>query len=111
MYTPVSVDLGQGAIDDTNAWFHTFEAALYDSASAVTYTDAVSDAVKGAAEVADPFVTGTSVGFSHDFTTNGDQDVVFLCEGDGGVTQAKTAFTISSASVSQSCIPAVETNA
>ena len=110
VYTPVAVDLGQGAIDDTNAWFHTFEAALYDSAGAVTYTDAVAAAVKGLAEVADPFVAGTSVSFEHDFTTNGDQDVVFLCEGDGAVTQAKTAFTISSASVSQTCIPAVETN-
>ena len=110
VYTPVSVDLGQGAIDDVNAWFHTFEAALYDSAVAVTYTNAVATEVKGAAEVADPFVSGTSVSFEHDFTTNGDQDVVFLCEGDGAVTQAKTAFTISSAPVSQTCIPAIETN-
>ena len=110
VYTPVAVDLGQGAIDDTNAWFHAFESALYDTAGAVTYQDAVLSDVKGAAEVADPFVTGTSVSFEHDFTTNGDQDVVFLCEGDGAVTQAKTAFTISSASVSQTCIPATETN-
>lgn len=110
VYTPVSVDLGQGAIDDPNAWFHTFEAALYDTVGAVTYTDAVATPVKGAAEVADPFVAGTSFSFEHDFTTNGDQDVVVLCEGDGAVTQAKTTFTISSASVSQTCIPANETN-
>lgn len=110
VYTPVNVDLGAGAIADVNAWFHIFEAASWDSAVAVTYTDAVSAAVKGMAEVADPFVTGTSVDFEHDYTTNGDQDVVFLCEGDGAVTQAKTAFTISSASVSQTCIPATENN-
>ena len=110
VYTPVSVDLGQGAIDDTNAWFHTFEAALYNTVGAVTYTDAVAAEVKGLAEVADPFVAGTSFSFEHDFTTNGDQDVVVLCEGDGAVTQAKTTFTISSASVSQTCIPAIETN-
>ena len=110
VYTPVSVDLGAGAIADVEAWFHTFEAALWDSAGAVTYTDAVAAPVKGLAEVADPFVSGTSVSFEHDFTTNGDQDVVFLCEGDGAVTQAKTTFTISSATVSQSCIPATETN-
>ena len=110
VYTPVAVDLGAGAIADLNAWFHAFEAALYDSAGAVTYQDAVLSDVKGAAEVADPFVSGTSVSFEHDYTTNGDQDVVFLCEGDGAVTQAKTAFTISNAAVSQTCIPATETN-
>ena len=110
VYTPVSVDLGAGAIADTNAWFHAFEAAAYNSTGAITYTDAVAAPVKGAAEVADPFVTATSVGFSHDYTTNGDQDIVFLCEGDGAVTQAKTAFTISSSAVSQTCIPATETN-
>ena len=110
VYTPVSVDLGAGAIADDNAWFHAFEAALYDSAGAVTYQDAVLADVKGLADVSDPFVADTSVSFEHDFTTNGDQDIVFLCEGDGAVTQAKTAFTISSASVSQTCIPATETN-
>ena len=110
VYTPVAVDMGAGAIADVNAWFHTFEAALYDTAGAVTYTDAVAAEVKGLSEVADPFVSGTSFSFEHDYTTNGDQDVVVLCEGDGAVTQAKTVFTISSASVSQTCIPAAETN-
>ena len=111
VFTPVSVDLGAGAIADDNGWFHAFEAAAYDSVGAVTYEDAVSAEVRGAADVTDPFVTGTSASFEHDFTTNGDQDLVFLCEGDGSVTQAMTVFTISSSAVSQSCIPATENNA
>ena len=45
------------------------------------------------------------------FTTDGSVNVVMLCEGDGGVTQAKTAFTIADSTVSQACVPAAETNA
>lgn len=111
VFTSVAVDLGQSAIDDTNAWFHAFEAAAYNTAGAVTYQDASNTDVKGTAAVADPFVTGTSVNFEHDFTTDGTVNIVFLCEGDGGVTQAKTAITLADTTVSASCIPAVENNA
>ena len=111
VYVPVSVDLGSAAIADANAWFHCFEAAAYNTAGAVTYQDASNVDVKGLADGADPFVTGTSAGWSHDFTTDGSTNVIFLCEGDGGATQAKTAFTIADTAVSQSCIPAVENNA
>lgn len=112
VFTSVSVDLGQGAIDDPNAWFHCFEAALYDSAGAVTYQDASNNQVKGVASNSSSFITGanTTVEFSHDYTTDGSVNVVFLCEGDGQVTQAKTAFTLADSAVSQACIPAVENN-
>lgn len=112
VYTSVSVDLGTNAVNnDALAWFHCFEAALYNNAGAVTYQDASNTNVKGVALVSDPFVTGTSVVFEHDFTTDGSVNVVFLCEGDGGVTQQKTAITLADTTVSTSCIPAVENNA
>jgi len=113
VYTSVSVEIGQSAIDDTNAWYHVFDLANYDSASATTYQDATPADVYGAADNSSTFITGaqTYFAFSHNYTINGSQDVVVLCEGDGGVTQAKTGFTIADSSVSQSCIPAQETNA
>jgi len=112
VYTSVSVEIGQGAIDDPEAWFHVFLATGYNSAGATTYTDASSAPVKGDADNTSAFITGadTLFTFSHDFTTNGTTNVVALCEGDGGVTQAKTAFTIADAAVSQSCSPSTETN-
>lgn len=112
VYTAVSVEIGQGAIDDTEAWFHVFLAADYNTITATTYDDASSVAVKGVANNTSAYITGadTFVSFSHDFTTDGSTNVVFLCEGDGGVTQQKTAFTIADAAVSQSCVPSTETN-
>ncbi len=112
VYTAVSIELGQNAIDDTQAWFHGFEAALYNTAGAVTYTDAASVAVKGTADNTSAFISGanTFVAFEHDFTTDGTVNTVFLCEGDGGVTQQKTAITLSDSSVSASCVPAIENN-
>ena len=55
-------------------------------------------------------------GFDYDGDTIGgsagaDKDVVFICEGDGGVTAAKTVFTISrAATIPVSCVPGIETN-
>ena len=113
VYTAVSIELGQGAIDDTQAWFHGFEAALYNTAGAVTYTDATATAVKGTADNTSPFITGanTFISFEHDFTTDGTVNTVFLCEGDGGVTQQKTAITLADSTVSASCVPSIENNA
>lgn len=111
-FTPVSIDLGQGAIDDTLAWFHGFEASAYNSAAAVTYSDASSTAVKGVANNTSAFISGanTYINFEHDFTTDGTVNTIFLCEGDGGVTQQKTALTLADSVVSASCIPATEIN-
>lgn len=113
VYTPVIIELGQNAIDDTNAWFHGYLAADYNTASAVEYDDAATVVVKGSADNSSPFITGanTFVDFEHDFTTDGSVNIVFLCEGDGGVTQQKTAITLADSAVSASCVPSVENNA
>jgi hypothetical protein len=112
VFTAVQVDLGEGAIADAESWFHAFLATGYNTVSALGYTDAADQYVKGLANNTSAFISGadTVVSFSHDYTTDGSVNVVFLCEGDGGVTQAKTAFTISDSTVSQSCIPPTETN-
>lgn len=113
VYTSAVVELGQDAIDDTLAWFHIFTAATFNTASPVTYDDATSTEVKGSADNTSSFITGTNtfVDFEHDFSTDGSVNVVFLCEGDGGVTQQKTAITLADTAVSASCVPAVENNA
>jgi hypothetical protein len=113
VFTPISIEIGQNAIDDTLAWFHAFEAADYNTASAVTYQDATNTDVKGPADNTSTFISGAStfVSFDHDFTTDGSTNIVFLCEGDGGVTQQKTAITLADTTVSASCIPAIENNA
>ena len=113
VYTPVIFELGQDAIDDTLAWFHAYEAANYNSGSAVEYEDATNTVVKGVATNTSPFISGanTYVDFEHDYTTDGSVNVVFLCEGDGGVTQQKTTATLADTAVSASCVPAIENNA
>jgi len=113
VYTPVIFELGQDAIDDALAWFHAYEAANYNSGSAVEYEDATTTVVKGVATNASAFINGanTYVDFEHDFTTDGSVDIVFLCEGDGGVTQQKTTATLADTAVSASCVPAIENNA
>jgi hypothetical protein len=110
--TPVTVELGQNAIDDTLAWFHTYLSTNYNTGSATEYDDSASTVVKGDAVNTSAFITGanTYVAFNHDFSTDGSTNVVFLCEGDGGVTQQKTAITLADTTVSASCVPAVENN-
>ena len=111
--TPITVELGQTAIDDLLAWFHIFTAASFNTASPVTYLDAVDAEVKGDADNSSSFITGanTFLSFNHDFTGDGSVNVVILCEGDGGATQAKTTATFADTTVSTSCEPAVENNA
>jgi len=113
VYTSVTVEIGQSAIDDTLAWFHIFTAASFNTASPVDYLDAQDVAVKGPADNSSPFITGanTFFDFEHDYSTDGDVNVVILCEGDGGVTQAKTTQTLSNSALSLSAEPAVENNA
>ena len=65
-------------------------------------------------------LVGTAINFEFDWvgdTIGGpggastDKDIVFECEGDGGVTAAKTVFTLTSAaSITSSCVPLVENN-
>jgi len=112
----VEITVGATAKADVLAWYHSYFAAAYDTAGAITVEDSGAVEVKGDASEADgdnkiifPFdYTGDTVGGSADT----DKDCVFLCEGDGGATQAKTLYTITKiTTVSFSCAPPVENNA
>jgi hypothetical protein len=110
--TSVTVEIGQAAINDTQAWFHIYNSTNYNTGSATEYLDAADVVVSGDADNTSSYINGanTFIEFSHDFTGDGSSDVIMLCEGDGGVTQAKTAFTIADQTVSASCVPGTETN-
>lgn len=113
VYTSITVEIGQPAIDDPLAWFHIFTAASFNTGTPVDYDDAQSVAVKGPADNSSTFITGanTFFDFEHDYSTDGDTNVVILCEGDGGVTQAKITQTLSNATLALSAEPSVENNA
>jgi hypothetical protein len=121
-YTNVTVAVGANAVADTNAWFHAFfldgpGGADFNTSLALTVENAQATEVKGNVSGSGLRVSNDIV-FEFDYvgdtiggTANTDKDVVFECEGDGGVTAAKTVFTITSAaSVTASCIPLVENN-
>jgi len=111
----VEATLGSSAKADALAWFHSFFAAAYNTSGAITTEDSGSSEVKGSASTADG---NNKIIFAFDYdgdTVGGsagtDKNCVFLCEGDGGVTQAKTLYTISRiATVAFSCIPSTENN-
>jgi YD repeat-containing protein len=114
-FVSVEAEIGANAKADANAWYHGFFAADYNTDSAVTIEDSSSSEVKGLASAADG---DNKIIFSFDYdgdTLGGGagtpKNCVFLCEGDGGVTQAKTLFTITRiTTVAFACIPGVETN-
>ncbi len=111
----VQADVGATAKADANAWYHGFFAADYNTAAAVTIQDSAAAEVKGLASSAN---LDNEIIFAFDYdgdtlggTAGTDKNCVFLCEGDGGATQAKTLFTITrSAVVSFAAAPGVETN-
>jgi len=122
------VTVGANAVADANAWFHAFfrdgadntpgGGDDFNTAGAVTVQDSAASAVKGTVAVS-PFRSGNDIVFEFDFdgdTVGGpagqNKWVVFECEGDGGVTAAKTLFQITNAAatITASCIPGVETN-
>ncbi len=111
----VEAELGATAKGDANAWYHSFFDAAYNTAGAITVKDSAAADVKGLASTAD---VDNKIIFAFDYTgdtvggtANTDKDCVFLCEGDGGATQAKTLYTIKQlTTVAFTCIPAVENN-
>jgi hypothetical protein len=113
----VSVEATVGAVAkaDANAWYHSFFAAAYNTAGAVTVQDSTPADVKGLASTAD---VDNKIIFAFDYdgdtlggTAGTDKDAVFLCEGDGGATQAKTLYTITrNTTVAFSCSPTAESN-
>ena len=98
------------------AWYHSFFAAAYNTAGAVTVQDDQATEVKGMASTANG---ANKIIFTFDYTgdtvggtANTNKNCVFLCEGDGGATQAKTLYTITqTATVAFACAPGVENNA
>lgn len=107
--------LGSVAKADLNAWYHSFFAAAYNTAGAITLENSAAAEIKGLASASDGSNRIVEA-FDYDGDTVGgaagtDKDCVFLCEGDGGATQAKTLFTVTRiTTVAFSCSPNVETN-
>lgn len=112
----VEAEIGSIAKGDANSWYHSFFAAAYNTASAITVEDSGAAPVKGLSSTAD---ANNKIIFAFDYTgdtvggvADTDKDCVFLCEGDGGATQAKTLYTIKQlTTVAFTCAPSVENNA
>ena len=117
----IQVTVGANAVADTLAWYHAFfldgpAANDFNTANALTVEDSSAVEVKG--NVSTDFVSLVRIdfGFAYDQDTIGgtagtDKDIVFECEGDGGVTAAKTVFTATrTALISVTCQPGVENN-
>lgn len=111
----VEADIGATAKADVNAWYHSFFAAAYNTSGAITVQNSAAGFVKGMASAAN---VSNKVIFEFDYTgdtvggtANTNKNCVFICEGDGGATQAKTLYTINQqATVAFSCSPSVENN-
>ena len=107
--------VGSVAVADLEAWYHCFFLTGYNTAGAITVQDASAADIKGNVSTDE---VGAKIlrAFDYDGDTLGgtagtDKDCVFLCEGDGGATQAKTVFTFTRiTTVAFSCEPAQETN-
>lgn len=123
-YVTNYVTVGANAVADTLAWFHAFfqtgpgAGDDFGEAGALTVQDSSATPVKGNVS-ASPFRVGNDIVFEFDYdgdtiggTAGTNKWVVFECEGDGGVTAAKTIFQITNAAatITASCIPLVETN-
>jgi hypothetical protein len=118
-YVSVQTNVGAGAVADTLAWFHNYFSAAYNTASAITVQDKGTNLIKGNVAVPSTGVVlgGSTLTYEFDYATGGggtggvDQGSVMVVEGDGGVTQAKTLFTLQElATISVTCSPGTENN-
>lgn len=111
----VIATVGATAVADSLAWYHSFFLAAYNSAGAITVLDSAANPIKGNVSTD---AVGNDILFAFDYdgdtvggTAGTDKDAVFICEGDGGATQAKTLYTLSRiTTVSFSCAPSQENN-
>lgn len=117
----VEITVGSLAVADVLAWYHVYYAdgagvLDFNTVGAVTVSDSTPSPVKGNVS-AD--ATGIKIIFTYAYDTNteaglvaGEDKVVIVeVEGDGGVTAAKTEFTITrNAIVAATCAPTLETN-
>ena len=119
-FPDVQITVGAAAVADTLAFYHVFYnegTGVFDTANAFTVTDDATDPVKGNVSTD---AVGNKVSFAYAYDTNSenglsageDKDCVVLVEGDGGVAQAITYFTITrDAIVPVTCVPPVDNNA
>jgi hypothetical protein len=107
--------LGSVAKADAAAWYHCFFATDFNTSGAIEVQASDTSVIKGLASSSD----GNNKiidAFDYDGDTVGgsagtDKDCVYLCEGNGGATQAKTLFTVSrTTTIAFSCAPVAETN-
>ena len=111
----VQANVGSTAKSDANAWYHSYGGAAYNTSSAIEVQDADGAVVKGLASTADG---DNLVKFNFDYdgdtvlgSAGTDKNCVFLCEGDGGATQAKTLYTLSrTTTIAFTVAPSTETN-
>ena len=111
----VQANIGPAAKADSKAWYHSFGAANYNTASAITVQDATGNPVKGLASSAN---NSNLIIFNFDYdgdtvlgAAGTNKNCVFLCEGNGGATQAKTLYTLTrNTTVAFTCAPGVENN-
>jgi len=121
-FSGIQVTVGVNAVADTGSWYHGFfldgpgVGDDFNATGALTVIDSSVVEVKG--NVSTDYVFSNRIDFTFDYdgdtvggTGGTNKDVVFECEGDGGVTAAKTVFSISrSATIAVTCQPGVETN-
>ena len=112
----VEANVGATAKADTNAWFQSFGAADYNTSSAITVQDNLAAPVKGLASSAN---ANNVIHYNFDYDSDTvlgaagtNKNCVFLCEGNGGATQAKTLYTLTrSTTIAFTCAPGTEQNA
>lgn len=118
----VRVAVGSIAVADENCWYRCMyvdgaAGADFNTAAAVTVEDVDSNEIAG--YCATDALGNNEIVFTYDYDGNTqaglnageNKSVVFICEGNGGATQAIAYFTIErQARVTASCIPGEETN-
>lgn len=115
-FPSIDIAVGAAAVADTLAWYHVFyneagsPSELFDTSTAVTVKDSSGTEVKGNV-TAD--AVANVISFAYDYDADGaDKDMVVLVEGDGGVAQAITFFTVTRiTTVSVTCTPPADNNA
>jgi hypothetical protein len=121
-FPDVQITVGAAAVADVNAFYHVFyvdgaAAADFDTAGAVTVRDDTPADVKGNVST-DAVANKISFAYRYDTDTDAglpaatDKDCVVIVEGDGGVAQAITYFTITrDPVVPVTCVPPTDDNA
>lgn len=121
-FPEVQITVGAAAVADTNAWYQVFYVdgagdQDFDNANAVTVNDSTGNPVKGNVSQ-DAVANRISFAYAYDTNTQAglnagtNKACVVLVEGDGGVAQAITYFTITRDTiVPVTCVPSVDNNA